>query len=98
VSGGLAEFGGRVREVRERQGLSQEAAAARAGLHRTYWGGVERGKRNATLRTIFRIADALAIPGHYLVGSGEAGDGAYSPAGSSSSAIGTCSAACTEQR
>jgi transcriptional regulator with XRE-family HTH domain len=54
-------FGERVRTLRVRTGLSQEALAAKAGIHRTYIGGVERGERNLSLRNILRIAAALGV-------------------------------------
>lgn len=56
------QFGGRVRELRARKGVSQEALADLAGLHRTYLGGIERGERNPSLVNIGRIADALGVP------------------------------------
>jgi transcriptional regulator with XRE-family HTH domain len=56
------DFGGRVRELRKEQGLSQEALALVCGLDRTYVGGVERGERNISLVNIYRIAAALGIP------------------------------------
>ncbi|HVA46571.1 MAG TPA: helix-turn-helix transcriptional regulator [Pirellulales bacterium] len=62
VNPGLREFGARVRALREQAGLSQEALAARAGIHRTYIGGVERGERNVGLKNILRIAAALDVP------------------------------------
>jgi transcriptional regulator with XRE-family HTH domain len=49
----------RVREFRERLGLSQDELAHRAGLHRTYIGAIERNERNITLRTLARLAAAL---------------------------------------
>jgi transcriptional regulator with XRE-family HTH domain len=54
-------FGQRVRELRERIGVSQETLANRAGIHRTYVGGVERGERNVSLRNIMRLAEALEV-------------------------------------
>lgn len=54
-------FGERVRTLREQAGLSQEALAAKAGIHRTYMGGVERGERNPCLRNILRMAAALGV-------------------------------------
>jgi transcriptional regulator with XRE-family HTH domain len=63
----LERFGARVRAERERLRVSQEELADRAGLHRTYLGGVERGERNIGLLNVLRIARALAItPGVLL--------------------------------
>ncbi|NZD64916.1 helix-turn-helix transcriptional regulator [Rhizobium sp. WYCCWR 11290] len=55
----LKSFGARVRELRLRMSLSQEDLADRAGLDRTYVGGVERGERNLSLINIFKLAHAL---------------------------------------
>jgi transcriptional regulator with XRE-family HTH domain len=55
------QFGRRIRELRTARGLSQEELAFRAGVHRTYLGGIERGERNPSLRNISRIAEALAV-------------------------------------
>ena len=54
-------FGLRVRAVRASRGLSQEALADLAGLHRTYVGSVERGERNIALLNIYRLAEALGV-------------------------------------
>lgn len=53
------KFGVRVRERRTALGLSQEAFAGKCGLDRTYVSGIERGKRNVSLRNIEIIAKAL---------------------------------------
>jgi DNA-binding XRE family transcriptional regulator len=58
---GLQRFGTRLRAERERVGISQEALADLAGLHRTYVGGVERGERNVGLLNIIRLARALGV-------------------------------------
>lgn len=57
----LQRFGKRVREFRLRVGLSQEEFADRAGLHRTYIGGIERGERNVGVLNILKLARALKL-------------------------------------
>jgi len=54
-------FGERVRELRLLRGLSQEELAFRAGVHRTYLSGIERGVRNPSLKNINAIAEAMGI-------------------------------------
>lgn len=58
----LARFGARLRESRAALGLSQEAFADMCELDRTYISGIERGKRNVSLRNIERIARTLGVP------------------------------------
>jgi len=58
----LIKFGEKVREERTKLGLSQEALASRAGVHRTYVGMIERAEKNITLKNIEKIARALKIP------------------------------------
>jgi transcriptional regulator with XRE-family HTH domain len=53
--------GRNLRAYREGQGLSQEAMADVLGVHRTYMGGVERGERNLTLKSLERIAERIGI-------------------------------------
>lgn len=58
----LIKFGERVKAVRQEKGFdSQMALALKAGLDRTYVGGVERGERNIALKNIKKLADALDI-------------------------------------
>ncbi len=56
-----AEFGERLRGLRLAAGLSQEALADTAVVHRTYVGLVERGQTTPTLYSIVRFAEALEV-------------------------------------
>jgi transcriptional regulator with XRE-family HTH domain len=55
------EFGKAVRKFRTATGISQEALADLAGIHRTYVGDVERGERNISLVNMMRVASALRV-------------------------------------
>lgn len=55
----LKQFGKRVREEREKQGLSQERLGELAKVHRTYIGMIERAEKNITLTNMEKIARAL---------------------------------------
>jgi transcriptional regulator with XRE-family HTH domain len=48
-----------VQRLRRAKGWSQEEFADRAGLHRTYVSGVERGIRNPTVTIVEKLATAL---------------------------------------
>lgn len=57
----LLLFGLRVRELRSEKAISQEELAALTELDRTYISGIERGKRNLSLKNILKIASALNV-------------------------------------
>ncbi len=81
-------FGAAVRRARPQAGLSQEALAERAGLHRTYVGEVERGERNVSLLNIVALAYALELPASALLEDWDAetapGRGSSRPSGEAS--------------
>ncbi len=58
----VATLGNWIRTLRLRTGLSQEKFAARAGLDRTYYAGIERGERNPSVKQLAKIATALEVP------------------------------------
>jgi transcriptional regulator with XRE-family HTH domain len=58
----ILAFGNAVASARHARGLTQEDLAAAAGVHRTYIGQIESGRRNVTLRNIYRLSDALDLP------------------------------------
>ncbi|TFV62045.1 XRE family transcriptional regulator [Geodermatophilus sp. DF01-2] len=69
VSKAAVQFGERVRARRHELGLSQEALADASGLHWTFVGQVERGRRNLTLHNILKIARGLGVdPGELVQG------------------------------
>jgi len=61
---GLAK---RVRELRDRKGISQERLGEMAGLHRTYIGMIERAEKNITLVNLEKIARALGVKPSNLI-------------------------------
>jgi transcriptional regulator with XRE-family HTH domain len=60
-------LGRNVRRLRLAKGLSQEAYAFEAGIHRTYVSDIERGARNPTIKVVDQLAKPLGIdPGRLL--------------------------------
>lgn len=53
------KVGSRIRELRNKAGLSQEKLALAAGLDRTYVASVENGKRNISIVNLEKIINAL---------------------------------------
>lgn len=62
MEGDLQRAVGRnLRDYRRARGLSQEAFANVLEVHRTYMGGVERGERNLSLKSVERIAERIGV-------------------------------------
>jgi len=55
----LIQFGKKVREERQKKGISQERLGELAKVHRTYIGMIERAEKNITLTNMEKIARAL---------------------------------------
>ncbi len=62
-----AAFGRVLREYRAKVALSQEDLALEAGVDRTFVSLLERGQRQPTLTTLFRLAKVLGVSPATLV-------------------------------
>lgn len=60
-------FGDRMRELRKREGVSQDGLAHASGIHSTSIGRIERGGREPRLTTILRMAHGLGVEPGELV-------------------------------
>lgn len=63
----ISIFGKVLRKLRVGKKLSQEKLAELCDLDRTYISLLERGLRQPTILTLFKIADALDLPPSELV-------------------------------
>lgn len=70
--------GRNVARVRRAKGLSQEELAARSGFSQQYLSGLERGKRNPTVVTLYELARALGV-GHVELVAGDDAAGEPGP-------------------
>lgn len=57
----LINLGKAIRQTRVSLGVSQEALADKAGLDRSYLGGIERGEHNIAIINLVKIAKSLEI-------------------------------------
>lgn len=55
------ELGLRIRFYRKKLNLSQEQFAEICNLHPTYIGQIERGEKNATIESLYKISSALNV-------------------------------------
>ncbi|KKT35248.1 MAG: hypothetical protein UW24_C0012G0053 [Parcubacteria group bacterium GW2011_GWA2_44_12] len=55
------KLGKNLKRIRTAKKLSQGAIARKLNVHRAYVSGIEHGKRNPTLATIDRLAEALGV-------------------------------------
>ena len=57
----LVPLGEAVRQFRKERGLTQEDLSGLTELHRNHIGGIERGERNITIKTVLALARALNV-------------------------------------
>jgi len=55
-------FGEELCRIRRKKGLSQEQLGFESEYHRTYISQLERGVKSPSLRTVFRVCQALDVP------------------------------------
>lgn len=56
-----SKLGKNLKSIRTAKNLSQGAIARKLDVHRAYISGIENGKRNPTISTIERLAEALGV-------------------------------------
>ena len=56
------QFAKKLRDLREKAGLSQEELGFKSDLHRTYIGSIERAEQNISVDNIHKLAKALKVP------------------------------------
>lgn len=64
-------FGNVIRRERVKAGWSQEELSRRAGVHRTYVGDLENGRKSPTLDVLEALAKAFGRPAHELISTAE---------------------------
>ncbi|MFT3775344.1 MAG: helix-turn-helix transcriptional regulator [Minicystis sp.] len=58
----LSQLGVRIVRRREELGLTQRSLAAKLGMAQGNVNRIEYGRQNLTIRTVFRLAEALEMP------------------------------------
>ena len=53
--------GRNVKRIRQDRGLTQEELAERSGFSQQYISGLEQGRRNPTVVSIYELANALGV-------------------------------------
>ena len=59
--------GRNVKRIRQDRGLTQEELAERSGFSQQYISGLEQGRRNPTIVSIYELATALGVSHTELV-------------------------------
>lgn len=62
-----SKLGQNLKNIRTKKKMSQSDIARALEVHRAYISGIESGKRNPTLSTIKKLADALGVSADELL-------------------------------
>jgi transcriptional regulator with XRE-family HTH domain len=63
----MGDVGGRIREIREKRGMTQDQLADAIGISKGFLSEVENNKRNVSSQILLRIAKALGASVDYLL-------------------------------
>ena len=63
----VIKFGKKLREARLKKKMSQGDVARILDVHRSYISGLERGRRNPSLLTVHKVANALGVSTNELL-------------------------------
>ena len=58
----LLALGERIRQLREKKGISQEALSFEIKVHRTYVSLIEQARRYPSIQTLVKISEKLEVP------------------------------------
>jgi transcriptional regulator with XRE-family HTH domain len=54
-------IGSRIKEIRNKKGITQDQLSEKVGISSKYLSSIERGKENPTLNTILKLAQSLDV-------------------------------------
>ena len=57
----LKNIGARIKEIRESKGISQQSLADACNFEKSNMSRIEAGRTNLTVRTLYKISQALGI-------------------------------------
>ena len=61
-------FGAQVKQLRTEQGMTQEELSQRSGLAIRFLQDVEAGNKQASIKTVFKLADGLGVKPEQILG------------------------------
>lgn len=61
------QLGRRIRDLRKKQGFTQERLAEAASVDVKYLGNIERGRENPSIGTLEKLANTLSVKMHQIL-------------------------------